>query len=70
MSVRRPMSEIKAGDVVRLKSGGPLMTAGSPMVGDKVKCYWFPKESSNVLHGDFDVSVLEVTSLESGLGEK
>lgn len=32
--------ELKAGDLVVLKSGGPTMTMGEPRDG-KVTCYWF-----------------------------
>lgn len=37
--------EFKIGDVVQLKSGGPLMTVSS--VGEKstVNCYWFNEKS-------------------------
>lgn len=31
---------LKAGDIVRLKSGGPLMTITSDQ-GDVVECQWF-----------------------------
>ena len=34
--------EIKVGDVVQLKSGGPLMTV-SEIISNKVKCEWFDK---------------------------
>jgi uncharacterized protein YodC (DUF2158 family) len=34
------MSTIRAGDVVRLKSGGPAMTVES-MGGEKALCVWF-----------------------------
>lgn len=52
------MEEIKAGDVVRLKSGGPLMTAGQPREGGQVPCWWF---SGDVLHHDnFQSFVLRI----------
>lgn len=38
--------KIKPGDVVRLKSGGPPMTAGS-LEGDVVLCFWF-SEAHNI----------------------
>jgi uncharacterized protein YodC (DUF2158 family) len=31
----------KVGDLVQLKSGGPVMTAGQPAPGREVTCYWF-----------------------------
>lgn len=40
-----PRIEPKIGDVVRLKSGGPLMTCGAPFKSApaeaEVYCYWF-----------------------------
>jgi uncharacterized protein YodC (DUF2158 family) len=34
----------KVGDVVQLKSGGPLMTVSSPSDGGKVFCEWFNRD--------------------------
>ena len=53
------MSEIKAGDTVRVKSGGPIMTVSS--VQDKwgtltAYCNWFDGGRSE--QGDFPVTVL------------
>ena len=33
--------EIKVGDIVELKSGGPRMTVGAIINEDHVRCYWF-----------------------------
>ncbi len=33
--------ELKAGDVVQLKSGGPLMTVGEITRSNRRHCYWF-----------------------------
>ena len=39
------MSEFKAGDTVRLKSGGPLMTIKSADgLDDSILCEWFDKD--------------------------
>jgi uncharacterized protein YodC (DUF2158 family) len=38
---------LKAGDTVRLKSGGPLMTI-SVIRGDTVFCVWFDGKKKNV----------------------
>lgn len=51
------MSEYNAGDVVRLKSGGLLMTA-SEIENGNVNCYWF-EPSGNVKIQNFPVEVLE-----------
>jgi uncharacterized protein YodC (DUF2158 family) len=37
------MANIKPGDVVQLKSGGPLMTV-EKIVGDSAKCDWFDEK--------------------------
>lgn len=44
------IDEIKLGDTVRLKSGGPLMTVN--WMGGKVTCVWFidDKFNSATLH--------------------
>lgn len=38
--------QFKPGDVVALKSGGPLMTVGSKRDGAKVWCEWFDGKST------------------------
>jgi len=35
------MADIKPGDVVQLKSGGPLMTVEKIIGGDSARCDWF-----------------------------
>lgn len=35
------MADINSGDIVRLKSGGPNMTAGSMEGPIFIHCYWF-----------------------------
>jgi len=60
------MSEIKAGDVVQLKSNtgmqrkhAPLMTVGRVLEGDCVKVYWW-----DIDHCDIEEKVLPVAALE------
>jgi uncharacterized protein YodC (DUF2158 family) len=36
-------AELKAGDTVRLKSGGPLMTV-TMIVDQEIQCMWFDKK--------------------------
>lgn len=50
------MSDIKAGDVVELKSGGPKMTVGS-VDGDRCTIVWF-NDREEVNYGDCPASVL------------
>jgi uncharacterized protein YodC (DUF2158 family) len=57
------MNEIKAGDVVRLKSGGPQMTVAKTGVpagreGQHAWCDWF--EGKKVMNGVFPVTSLQV----------
>lgn len=35
--------EIKQGDIVKLKSGGPRMTVSSPIYYENFSCTWFDK---------------------------
>lgn len=54
------MSEIKLGDVVRLKSGGPLMTVITiPDHGRRVTCQWFSVENC-AYEGQFPLAGLNV----------
>jgi uncharacterized protein YodC (DUF2158 family) len=53
-SVHPPL--LRTGDLVRLRSGGPLMTVRSTE-GDQVNCYWSTDEG-NVLNGSFPVADL------------
>ena len=47
---------LKSGDLVRLRSGGPLMTV-QKVEGDQVTCYWSTDEG-NVLSGSFPIADL------------
>jgi len=57
-------TQLKPGDVVQLKSGGPLMTVR--WVGDKadVSCTWFV--GSEVRHADFKVEQLNLADPKTG----
>ena len=46
------MEEIKLGDIVMLKSGGPLMTVVEIENGKTAHCVWFPKGAGERLIGD------------------
>ena len=57
------MAEIKAGDVVQLKSGGPQMTVSlvsTAMGGTTLKawCDWF--EGTKKMQGDFPLTSLKI----------
>ncbi|MBC8755008.1 DUF2158 domain-containing protein [Kordia sp. YSTF-M3] len=51
------MEELKIGDVVILKSGGPRMTIYN-VLSNNVYCQWFKNEE--LIHGDFEKGVLEL----------
>ncbi len=46
------MEEIKPGDIVMLKSGGPLMTVVEIENDKSARCVWFPKGAGEKLIGD------------------
>ena len=56
------MSDFKKGDVVRLKSGGPLMTVvqeySNHSQGPSVSCVWFYESKPN--EGTFVVEALSL----------
>ena len=68
--------ELKMGDVVRLKSGGPKMTIANiseprpgPIPPAKwVRCIWF--EGSNIFEYSFDSSGLEKVAGKAGPAKK
>ena len=57
------MTDIKKGDVVRLKSGGPLMTVQNlgdyPPMQDGMLCVWF--ENNQPQEQVYDRAVLEIS---------
>lgn len=57
------MAEFKAGDTVRLKSGGPLMTVNKIESGGLVWCDWFDDKRSP------QSKAFPATSLEADDGE-
>lgn len=51
------MNELKIGDVVKLKSGGPVMTVSNiDNLPDEVDCTWFFNDKKK--YGAFDVRLL------------
>jgi uncharacterized protein YodC (DUF2158 family) len=56
------MNQIKIGNMVRLKSGGPLMTVAKTFTDTKgvptARCDWF--DGNNPLWGSFPISSLKV----------
>lgn len=52
--------EFKAGDVVRLKSGGPLMTIRTIGTDGRVHCSWFNRAGDVFTHErqDFEAAML------------
>lgn len=55
--------DIKAGDVVVLKSGGPKMTAASVHPNGVVGCYWFAE--AQIREADFVGATLRVVPTDS-----
>ncbi len=49
--------EFKAGDTVRLKSGGPLMTVEGAVASGHLRCQWFD-EKKVLCHGSFAPAML------------
>ena len=61
------MEKFKAGDRVRLKSGGPIMTVSShaPGIREKYVCQWFAGQ--RLEHGKFEASDLELVESPPGV---
>jgi uncharacterized protein YodC (DUF2158 family) len=57
------MVELKKGDVVALKSGGPRMTIAAAS-GDSIKCIWF--DNTDLKDGEFDAATLDLYVLPTG----
>jgi uncharacterized protein YodC (DUF2158 family) len=54
------MGDIKIGDVVMLKSGGPKMTVEFMVSDQMVKCVWFVGNELN--RGEFKIVLLDRVS--------
>lgn len=53
------MEQLKVGDTVVLKSGGPVMTVAK-ITRNKVLCGWFKtEEQDNPLYEEFDIAMLK-----------
>lgn len=57
--------KFKAGDVVKLKSGGPHMTVDSYTASGKVVCVWFEDGKSDDKTGTFAEPSIRLVSDES-----
>ena len=57
--------EIKVGDVVVLKSGGPEMTVCEIVEGDVVNAAWFPDYKSPASYGCFRLIALRKVDVDS-----
>lgn len=58
-----PAVPFAAGDVVTLKSGGPMMTVAS-VLGDLAACVWFSDEEDVFRFDDLPVAVLIAVEFE------
>jgi uncharacterized protein YodC (DUF2158 family) len=57
--VQESVMELKVGDLVKLKSGGPVMTVVD-VDEDEVTCVWFPSNDHRKLReADFETVTLE-----------
>ena len=54
------MSNIKKGDVVYLKSGGPAMTVQN-IDSNEVVCIWFNNDNEQALTKIFDIEALKIS---------
>ncbi len=48
---------LRIGDIVQLKTGGPSMTIDE-VIGDEVECSWLENNSPKRRRGSFDVNSL------------
>jgi len=53
----RRMENLKTGDTVQLKSGGPVMTIGGKLASGGWRCHWF--SGSELKEGTFHLEELE-----------
>jgi uncharacterized protein YodC (DUF2158 family) len=61
--------KIQEGSVVRLKSGGPWMTAADDPEDDLVTCVWFPDHGHEPHSDDFGLATLETKDEDQRLHE-
>jgi len=59
MDNNKSNQELKSGDTVQLKSGGPLMTIASYDGKRNFYCLWFTKDEDKVRDGFFPPDSLE-----------
>lgn len=58
-----PAAPFTAGDIVTLRSGGPMMTVAS-MLGDLASCVWFSDEEDVFRFDDLPACVLIAVEFE------
>ena len=59
MDNSKPNQELKIGDVVKLKSGGPTMTVDNIEKNGEIYCKWFAGEYDKVYYGYFKSDALQ-----------
>lgn len=58
------MSDLKAGDLVRLKSGGPVMVVESLNLNEEAECSWFtPSAYDSDKWGDNHCGLFKLAAL-------
>lgn len=54
--------EFKVGDLVQLKSGGPIMTVAGAQEGGRVRCSWWSDKDQKFDEGYFPPATLKTAS--------
>jgi uncharacterized protein YodC (DUF2158 family) len=56
--MQTPAAPLHSGDIVRLRSGGPMMTVRS-VEGDQVICAWWSPDDNDYRSGTFPIAMIQ-----------